>query len=318
MHICPDCYQALKDTECSNCTWTLEHLEGIPVYFSSKDKADPTFKRYLNNYDQISIDDLQESIQDEMYLNNQNDKFFSYFPDTQDLSVCEVGVGKGLLLNHLSKTKPKKLVGIDISLPYLTSIKSRHGSHVEMVVANAENIPYENEFDIIIASDIIEHVFNVGDFLTSVNRALKPNGRFIVKVPYNEDINGYSIMRGCKYDFVHLRNFNKQTLTTVLKGAGFKVNTIIYDGFYPARKRSYIKNISFLNTLFDQFVERKFDGIYDVNRINNFLGNLLMNPVEITAIVSKSRELSVVAPVHLKEKARSTETIRTLETSEVE
>lgn len=295
MKICPDCHKHLvvDSQACQSCSWTLDTMEGLPIYLSTKDKADTLFDSYLDNYNKISLDDLEESIQHEKYLASQNKKLFSYIPDVEGLDVCEIGVGKGLLLQQLIAGKPASLTGIDISLPYLNVIGSTLGHDVNLIVANAENLPYTNEFDIIIAADIIEHVFNVGDFLTSVNRALKPNGRFIVKTPNNEDLNGYSTLRGCKYDFVHLRNFNKQTLSTVLHGAGFEVQKVIFDGFYPSKKRHYIKNSTFLSRKFDNFINKKFDTVHDANAMSNFLCKLFMIPIEITACATKKLEISL-------------------------
>lgn len=289
MLTCPDCNQMIEKhvNHCSNCNWKLEMLDGFPVFLSTRDASDVMFKRYLDNYNEISVDDLRSSIQSEKYLKSQNDKLFTYLPDLSNLNVCEVGIGKGVLLERLMKANVARLTGIDISLPYMNAIREQYGDKVELVIANAENIPYKEEFDIIIAADIIEHVFNVGDFLVSVNRALKPGGRFIVKTPLNEDINTYSKLKGCKYEFVHLRNFNKKTLSILLKGAGYALNNFHYDGFYPYKRRNYIRNSSFLNKKFENFVARKFADDNEVNNIGNFWGKLMMNPIEITAVTTK-------------------------------
>lgn len=289
--ICPDCHNYLDETNkfCTICDWKCEIRDDIPIYLSSHDNKDATFQRYLLNYDEISEDDLHVSIQDKEYLRVQNEKLFSYIPPVKDLAVCEIGVGKGLLLQHIKKESPRRLVGIDISIPYLKTIK--RNEDIELVVANAENIPYENEFDIIIAADIIEHVFNIGDFLYCVYRALKPGGCFIVKTPNDEDINIYSRKRGCKYNFVHLRNFNKQTLKTVLTGAGFDIKKVIFDGFYADRKRSYIKKNNFLNKRYDNYFSKKYQNPNEVNKINNRIGRILMKPIEITIL---SRKPSII------------------------
>jgi 2-polyprenyl-3-methyl-5-hydroxy-6-metoxy-1,4-benzoquinol methylase len=295
MMICPDCYKALDLSvgTCNSCSWNFNIEDEIPVCLSTKDKEDEMFKKYLDNYNEISLDDLEETIQNEVYLKSQNDKLFSYLPSLQGLNVCEVGIGKGNLLANMLKEKPAKLVGIDISRPYLEAIKKKSTGNLELIIANAENIPFENEFDVIVAADILEHVFNVGDFLASVNRALKPSGRFIVKTPHNEDINGYSKLRGCKYNFVHLRNFNKKTLTTVLKGAGFEPHKVIYDGFYPDRIRNQIKKFSFLHQRCNKYFEKNFESIHHVNKINNFIGNVLMDPIEITAVSIKKMDVKI-------------------------
>lgn len=291
MIICPDCHVTLADYQsCHACGWQYQTQENIPIYLSTKDKNDVLFRRYLENYHDISKDDLEESIQNTEYLKTQNEKLFSYLPNLDGLSVCEIGVGKGILLEQIFKGKPAKVIAIDISIPYLNMIRNNISS-VNVIVANAENLPFLNEFDVIIAADIIEHVFNVGDFLFSVNQALKPGGHFIVKTPNNEDINMYSKRGGCKYDFVHLRNFTEKSLKKILIGAGFDVNETIYDGFYPTRKRAFIEYFSYINNQVERFFRERFATVHEVNKINNFLGNILMEPIEITMITTKRLEL---------------------------
>lgn len=289
MFICPDCHHGLQENAdaCHHCQWKCQSEQQIPIYLSTHDAHDHLFQKYIHNYDKISVDDLENSIQDTAYLKSQNEKFYSYLPAMKGLKVCEVGIGKGMLIQQILKDKPAALVGVDISIPYLKYIQEKTQHQVQVVVGNAENLPFQEEFDVIIASDIIEHVLNVGDFLTSVNRALKPGGTFIVKTPNNEDINAYSKLRGCQYDFVHLRNFNKSSLKSVLIGAGFEIQKFIYDGFYPYRKRNYIKNTDYLNRKFDAYMEKKYPNVHEVNTIGNRWGCLIMNPIEITSITKK-------------------------------
>jgi 2-polyprenyl-3-methyl-5-hydroxy-6-metoxy-1,4-benzoquinol methylase len=290
MLLCPDCFTQFDEdsNHCLSCNWKKESINGIPVYLSSADKSDHIFSDYLKNYHQISIDDLEHSIQNETYLNIQTEKFFSYVGNVEGLNVCELGVGQGKLLKKLLEAKPKKLTGVDISVPYLELYKNQ--DNISVIIANAENIPFKNEFDIIIASDILEHVLNVGDFLLSANRALKQGGKFVIKTPNNEDLTMYSRLAGCKYKFVHLRNFNKYSLSKLMVNSGFKIEKIYFDGFYPSRKRSYIVNNKFLNQRFDNFCKRYTD-VHEISGLNNMLGCILMEPLEMTVICVKKTDI---------------------------
>ena len=47
-----------------------------------------------------------------------------------------------------------------------------------------EACPVKNErYDVIIASEIIEHVFDTDFFIEELKRILKPNGRIIITTP---------------------------------------------------------------------------------------------------------------------------------------
>jgi SAM-dependent methyltransferase len=288
MKICPDCKTGLELQACQGCGWLAEFREGFPVWLSSTDKMSDFFKKYLDNYDQIGGDDLETSIQPIDYLKIQTEYLESYLGDLTGLNVCELGIGQGTLMKRILSQNIKHYTGVDICASYLKNLSGHPNS--TLIIANAENVPYEDEFDLLVASDILEHVFNVGDFLYSVNRALVSGGKFVVKVPLLEDINAYSLQRGCKYDFVHLRNFSKESLEVLLKGAGFEIERYHYDGFFISRIRTLFKN-KFTNEHIIPKLWAKFPQDYLPKRINQRLGRYFMRPVEITAVCKKINNL---------------------------
>ncbi len=284
--ICPECHVRQQNIDlqaCNQCQLPFENLNGIRVFFSRKDQSSELFKDYKKNYDLISEDDLADSIQDLNYLHTQTEKLFSYLPQHKEQSICEIGVGQGHLLKKLATLDPKQLIGVDIAPAYLSKLLSE-GVPYNAFLANAENLPFENAFDLVIAADVLEHVLNAGNFLHSIHKAMKTNGTLVVRVPYLEDYSTYSSFKGCPYDFVHLRNFSAETLKILLEGAGFKVHKFHYDGFFLHRFRwcqpwflpaRLLRKITYL--------------IYgnQLNTIPNWLGNLLIRPAEITAVCIK-------------------------------
>ncbi len=145
MKLCPNCQKQIESfcDGCKSCEWKIEYRENIPVLLSNRNSMDNLFKVYIDNYEQISHDDLEESIQPERYLKSQTDKLYSYLPSTQGKDVCEVGVGKGGLFHKLIQSKPKSIWGIDISAPYLKILSSTYAAfdNVNFCIANAEIEP---------------------------------------------------------------------------------------------------------------------------------------------------------------------------------
>jgi hypothetical protein len=86
-------------------------------------------------------------------------------------------------------------------------------------------------------------------------------------------------MKGCKYDFVHLRNFSRHTLKILLEGAGFEVVKFKYDGYLSYRERSWTGG--FINDL------SRFFSLKNLPLIPNWLGFLLMKPIGIAVICRK-------------------------------
>ena len=110
------------------------------------------------------------------------DRLLEAVGDVRGLAVCDVGVGKGMLLDRLLRGQPafahRRRSGAALPTP------SRRARRRQLVLADAERLPFRAEFDVIVSSDVLEHVLNVGDFLVSVREALRPGGRFVVRVPH--------------------------------------------------------------------------------------------------------------------------------------
>ena len=298
LFICPDCKAECRTPEPSSeggwstpdsceCGYRFEIRDGILSCLRSNLHEDPVFRAYSANYDQIAEDDLTESIMNERYSAIQAEKLFGYLGSVSGLDVADLGIGRGLLFAHLLDASPKGLTGIDIAAEYLERFRD---SKARVVVAEAENLPFENEFDLLVCSDILEHVLNLGDSLLGINRALRKDGRFVVRVPYREDLTIYSQLRGCPYRFVHLRSFNKALLEDALSNTGFEIRRIHYDGYYDERRRSWLRRPSPLSLGLDYLVRKL--GPHEVTRLPNGLARLLMRPLEIVAVAQKVRDVA--------------------------
>ena len=107
---------------------------------------------------------------------------FEYRPPILDL-----GCGDGLFAKILFTDKID--VGVDISKAGIKLAK-KHNIHKELRVANAENIPYSNEyFNTILSNCVLEHISNIEPVLKEIYRVLKCGGKFIFTVPsefYND------------------------------------------------------------------------------------------------------------------------------------
>jgi SAM-dependent methyltransferase len=72
------------------------------------------------------------------------------------------------------------VVGLDIEAQAIEQL-GRLG--FDMVHGDAHDMPYHQEFDTIVAGELLEHLQNPGLFLTSCARALKPGGRLVLSTP---------------------------------------------------------------------------------------------------------------------------------------
>lgn len=92
-------------------------------------------------------------------------------------------------------------------------------------------------YDLITAFHVIEHLTNPSNTLTSLARLLKPNGRIIIEVPNSEDalltLYDSSPFQSFTYWSQHLFLFNANTLAILARQAGLKVIAVQHCQRYP-------------------------------------------------------------------------------------
>jgi len=294
MIVCPDCSHELPtlDVErCSDCGRAFEREDGVISLLATADRDEPIVSAYRDHYERIAADDLQQSIQLEDHLELEADRLIDAVGDVRGLAVCDVGVGKGMLLERLRARGARSVTGIDLARPYLRRLSGRNG--VRLVLADAERLPFRSEFDVVVSSDVLEHVLNVGDFLVSVRNALRPGGRLVVRVPHMDTLTSYATQTGYRYRFVHLRSFDGTSLRRLLEEAGFDVQRMFYSGFYAGRRRRLFAANPRVDRRFQRMLLRHYGGPGRVTRIRPRLGRLLMKPNAVTAVALSRQDLDV-------------------------
>ncbi|MTE26757.1 class I SAM-dependent methyltransferase [Winogradskyella ouciana] len=103
--------------------------------------------------------------------------------ENKNSKILDVGCSSGLLLMQLVKNgfDKKNLYGIDISEEAIENCRKNNLNNC--FVMSGENIALNQDFDIIIASDCLEHIENDNDALKNWKQNLKENGKLYVFVP---------------------------------------------------------------------------------------------------------------------------------------
>ena len=143
--------------------------------------------------------------------------------------ILDVGCGTGLLGQEIKK-KENYIYGIDISKPQL-KIAAKTLDRVRCIDVKEKKIDLPKDFDIIVFSDILEHLKEPLSSLIKFRKYLKKSGRIIVSIPnvacYNMRFNlllgrfnykDYGIL-----DNTHLKFFTKKTAKKLIEDAGFKI-----------------------------------------------------------------------------------------------
>jgi SAM-dependent methyltransferase len=139
-----------------------------------------------------------------------------YFPHAS--SLLEIGCGTGYVLAGIQRELPDLLLcGSEIFSEGLSYAEERLPG-VTLLQMDARHIPFEGEFDVIGAFDVLEHVEDDETVLQQMYRATKPGGGTILTVPQHRSL--WSIVD--EYSF-HQRRYTRRELAAKVERAGFEV-----------------------------------------------------------------------------------------------
>lgn len=101
------------------------------------------------------------------------------------LKILDIGTGTGEFIFSFKKNFPKHTYyGCDISKKAIeTNIVKKKGIKWSVQNIDDKNSYESHFFDLVIAGEIIEHVYDTDHFLSEINRITKKNGILIISTP---------------------------------------------------------------------------------------------------------------------------------------
>jgi SAM-dependent methyltransferase len=294
MIVCPACagVSGVAAGRCSGCGWQRLERNGVRDYLTNADRSNDLATDYAANYEGLAQKNLAQSNIDRRFLHNQAKNMVRYVGPVKGKSICEVGIGQGFLCRELLAAGAARVAAVDIAISYLAQLGGI--DRVEAYLANAEALPFRDEFDLIVSTDVMEHVLNLGSYMYCLNRALKVGGMLAVRVPYREGLLGYSSHRGYGHAFGHLRSFNQDILRIYFEEAGFGAPAFHVDGYSLGSPQPYLYDADWKKRLYQRcydFLARRMEHPADATLWNSRLARLLMRPVEIVAVGRKLQDL---------------------------
>lgn len=157
-------------------------------------------------------------------------------------SILEIGCAEGVVLNEISKQlKIERAVGVDLSENF-TKFGKKMYPNIKFINDDFRDVDFkENEFDIVVLSDIIEHIQEYEELLHKVKRI----GRYIIfKIPIERCIYAYLLRPkiGKDHPSGHLHQFSIKDCFEMLKKFNFRIITYSYDIAPFDLKFRHIKN----------------------------------------------------------------------------
>ena len=155
--------------------------------------------------------------------------------------ILDIGCATGALLSAL-KDRGWNVRGVEVSGPQAAYCRKQRLN--VSGISLEENRFQDQFFDVVLASNVIEHLNNPSGFAHEVKRILKPGGYFFITTPNIDGLQARifgSRWRSAIFD--HLYLFSRRNLCTLLEKAGFTVEQIktwggLADGItFPFLKR---------------------------------------------------------------------------------
>jgi SAM-dependent methyltransferase len=140
----------------------------------------------------------------------------NYFPDAR--SFFEVGCGTGFVLKGVREISPRlRVAGSEIFGDGLAFARARLPG-IDLYQIDARQIPFEREFDVIGAFDVLEHIVEDDAVLRQMYRATRPDGGLLLTVPQHR-----FLWSAIDEHSMHQRRYSRAELRKKVEQAGFRI-----------------------------------------------------------------------------------------------
>ncbi len=172
----------------------------------------------------------------------------------QNKKILDIGCANGLFGKYLKK-KNNVVYGVEISDKMAIQAKKNLN---KVFVLNIEKNPLpfkNNEFDVILCMDILEHLFDPREVLKKLKNYLKPTGLLIVTVPNAVHWSMRLHILSGKFNYEekglrdsgHIRFFTSTTALSLFKNSGYVVESYSQISVFPFIVYKINHQLRFLN-----------------------------------------------------------------------
>ena len=155
-------------------------------------------------------------------------------------SICDLGCGNGHITGRLAALG-YQVTGVDAS-PSGIKIARHAYPGVEFVEAMIDrDLKSVGSFDLVISSDVIEHLYRPSDLLEAATALLKPRGQILLGTPYHGYLKNLVLAATGKmdahlsvlHDGGHIKFFSVRTLSMLMNSHGFVDLSFTFYGRAP-------------------------------------------------------------------------------------
>ena len=182
--------------------------------------------------------------------------------------ILDLGCGTGHL-THKIASLGAEVIGID-SAPTMIEQARKNYPQVDFEVVDAKKLPYTEKFDSIFSNAVLHWIKEAEEVVVSINRALKPGGRFVAEFGGKGNVNAIV-----------------SAIYNALQKAGYSTDTALNPWYFPsiAEYGSLLEKHGFeltYATLFERLTPLE-DGEQGLQNWLKMFANSLFNGLSIDA-----------------------------------
>jgi SAM-dependent methyltransferase len=231
---CETCFES-PGWECPRCGFAPETSDGIARFCAPQGKE---------GFDPDAFDRLVELEGLSFWFRSRNRliawSLRRYFPEAR--SLLEIGCGTGFVLAGLREAFPHlRLVGAELHASGLVHA-SRRLPDIDLLQLDAQLIPFSQEFDVVGAFDVLEHIVADDRVLAEMGMAVRPGGGILLTVPQ------HPWLWSASDDYAeHKRRYRRAELMSKVSAAGFEIlrvtsfMTLLFPAMVAMRARSRLR-----------------------------------------------------------------------------
>ncbi len=156
-------------------------------------------------------------------------------------SICDLGCGNGHISGRLAALG-FEVTGVDASRSGIQIARRKYPSatFIETLIDGSLGETL-GTFDLVISSDVIEHLYRPSDLLEAARSLLRPGGRILIGTPYHGYIKNLVLAASGKmdshfsalHDGGHIKFFSVKTLSKLVNTHGFEDLSFTFHGRAP-------------------------------------------------------------------------------------
>ena len=215
---CRNVYEGSRD--CPHCGHVVQEVDGFPSYAMQLMQMGKG-----EGFHASSFSELWKVESKNFWFVSRNKlivHFLRKFSRGGKKNFLEIGCGTGFVLSAVASEFPEfRLTASDIFVEGLSFAVQRvpRASFLQM---DARNMPFCDEFDVVGAFDVLEHIEDDAGVISEVHNSLHDGGMFIATVPQHMWLWSRQDEAAC-----HVRRYSPGELEKKLAAAGFHIEASV-------------------------------------------------------------------------------------------